>query len=257
MILNNLILPAKNNISTDNTIIILHGLFGNKNSLYPIGNLLNKYLKCKIVLLDIRNHGLSPRHKNMDYVSLSKDVLHTLKFLNITNNIIIIGHSMGGKIAMSLTKFIPKFIKLIIILDIAPVKYTYFNKKIFHALKKIDKKNIFTRKEAYKIMQYYINNEFTINLLLKSFQFGKWEFDLFFLKNEYKNILNWDIIPQWMGKILFLKGMQSNYINKDYYNQIFRQFPFAKIYNIPYADHNLHIKNTKLVLQKILDFYYT
>ncbi|QJC37407.1 alpha/beta fold hydrolase [Enterobacteriaceae endosymbiont of Donacia thalassina] len=249
-----------NNISSfkkEYTIIILHGLFGNKNSLYSIGKFINKYLKYKIILLDIRNHGLSPRNKKMDYISLSKDVLDTLNFLNIKQKIIIIGHSMGGKIAMNITQFIPfNNIKNIIILDIAPIKYKYFNKNIFFALDQINKKNILTRKNAFHIMKLYIKNEYVINTLLKTFINGQWEFNFTILKNEYKKILDWNIIPRWKGNISFLKGEQSNYINKINYKDIFFQFPNAKIYNIQNSGHLLHIENTKIVFKLILKLCY-
>ncbi|QJC33369.1 alpha/beta fold hydrolase [Enterobacteriaceae endosymbiont of Donacia clavipes] len=255
MILSYLIIPYNYLfIKNKYTIIILHGLFGNKKSLYVMGKFLNKYLKCKIVLLDLRNHGLSSHSKGMDYIFLSQDVLETLNFLNIKNNIIIIGHSMGGKIAMKLTQLIPNKIKFIIILDIAPVKYKYFNKNIFNIFDIIYKKNILIKKKIFQIMKLYIKNLYIINTLLKVFKNGKWEFNLQILKNEYKKILDWNILPRWNGNIYFLKSELSNYINFIYYNNIFNQFPFAKIYNIPNVGHLLYIENKKLILHLILKF---
>ncbi|WP_168893551.1 alpha/beta fold hydrolase [Enterobacteriaceae endosymbiont of Donacia simplex] len=258
MILSYLIIPNNSSfIKEKYTIIILHGLFGNKKSLYSMGIFLNKYLKYKIILLDIRNHGLSPQNKKMNYISLSKDVLDTLCFLNIKKNIIFIGHSMGGKIAMNITQFnLLDNIKTIIILDIAPVKYQFFNKNIFFVLEKISQEKILTRKNAFYIMKLYIKNKYIINTLLKTFINGKWEFNLPILKNEYQKILDWNLISKWSGNIFFLKGEKSNYINKNYYKNIFSQFPNAKIYNVKNVGHLLHIENTKLVFNVILKICY-
>ncbi|QJC34187.1 alpha/beta fold hydrolase [Enterobacteriaceae endosymbiont of Donacia cinerea] len=258
MILNYLIIPNNNFlIKKKYTIIILHGLFGNKKSLYSMGKFLNKYLKYQIILLDIRNHGLSPQNKKMNYISLSKDVLDTLYFLNIKKNIILIGHSMGGKIAMNITQFkLLNNIKTIIILDIAPVKYQFSNKNIFFALEQIYKKKFLTRKNAFYIMNLYIKNKYIINTLLKTFINGKWEFNWPILKNEYQKLLDWDLIPKWYGNIFFFKGETSSYINKNYYKNIFSQFPNAKIYNIKNVGHLLHIENTKLVFNLILKICY-
>ncbi|QJC36999.1 alpha/beta fold hydrolase [Enterobacteriaceae endosymbiont of Donacia vulgaris] len=258
MILNYLIIPNNDFlIKKKYTIIILHGLFGNKKSLYSMGIFLNKNLKYKIILLDIRNHGLSPQNNRMDYMSLSKDVLDTLNFLNIKENIIFIGHSMGGKIVMNITQFkLLNNIKTIIVLDIAPVKYQFFNKNIFFALEKIYKKKNLTRKTAFYIMKLYIKNEYIINTLLKTLINGKWEFNFSILKNEYQKILDWSVIPKWYGNIFFLKGEKSNYININYYKSIFSQFPNAKIYNIKNAGHLLHLENTKLVFNLILKICY-
>ncbi|QJC35777.1 alpha/beta fold hydrolase [Enterobacteriaceae endosymbiont of Donacia sparganii] len=258
MILSYLIIP-NNNLFIKNkyTIIILHGLFGNKKSLYFMGKFLNKYLKYKILLLDIRNHGLSPQNNKMDYLFLSQDILDTLNFLNIKKNIIIIGHSMGGKIAMNLTQFIlPNNIKMIIILDIAPVKYKNVINNIFFILEKVYKKKILIRKNVFHMFKQYIKNKYIISALLKTFINGKWDFNLPILKKEYEKILNWHLISPWNGNIVFLKGEQSNYINKIYYNKIFYQFPNARIYNIENAGHLLHIENTKLVFNLILKLCY-
>ncbi|QJC32558.1 alpha/beta fold hydrolase [Enterobacteriaceae endosymbiont of Donacia dentata] len=258
MILSYLIIPYSNLfIKNKYTVIILHGLFGNKKSLYVMGKFLNKYLKYKIILLDIRNHGLSISYRRkMDYIFLSQDVLDTLDFLNIKDNLIIIGHSMGGKIAMKLTQLIPHKIKFIVILDIAPIKYKYYDNNIFTIFDIIYQKNILTRKKIFQIMKSHIKNVYIINVLLKSFKNGKWNFNLKILKKEYKKILDWNIIPQWNGNIFFLKAELSNYINFIYYNDIFRQFPFAKIYNIPNVGHLLHIENEKLIFHFILKFFY-
>ncbi|QJC38218.1 alpha/beta fold hydrolase [Enterobacteriaceae endosymbiont of Donacia marginata] len=258
MILSYLIIPNNNFfVKKKYTIVLLHGLFGNKKSLYIMGKFLNENLKYKIILIDIRNHGLSPSNKKMDYISLSKDILDTLNFLNIKKNIIIIGHSMGGKIAMKTSQFMSlDDIKTIIILDIAPVKYQYTNNIIFFALEQVYKKKILIRKDVFNIMKLYINDQYVINTLLKTFINGKWEFNYPILKNQYEKILDWNIIPKWHGKVFFLKGEQSNYINKIYYKNIFFQFPNAKIYNIPNAGHLLHIENTKLVFNLILKLCY-
>ncbi|QJC33773.1 alpha/beta fold hydrolase [Enterobacteriaceae endosymbiont of Donacia provostii] len=259
MILNYLFIP-KNHISINYryTIIMLHGLFGNRKSLYLMGKFLFHNIKYQILLLDIRNHGLSPRNKKMDYLSLSKDVLETLCFLNIKKNLIFIGHSMGGKIAMKLTQLIPfNFIKTIIILDIAPIKYNFKKKNIFFILEEVYKKKIFLRRDVFKLLKSFIKDEYIINLLLKTFNNGKWEFNLPVLKNEYNNILNWNPINFiWRGKIFFLKGEKSNYINKIYYQNIFSQFPNAKIYNIANVGHLLHIENIKLIFNLIIKLCY-
>ncbi|QJC34590.1 alpha/beta fold hydrolase [Enterobacteriaceae endosymbiont of Donacia crassipes] len=245
-------------IKNKHNIVMLHGLFGNKKSLYLMGKFLFHKTKFKVLLLDIRNHGLSPQNKKMDYISLSQDVLDTLNFLNIKKNLIFIGHSIGGKIAMNLTKFIPfNFIKTIIILDIAPVKYKFNKTNIFFALEEVYKKKIFFRKDAFKLLKSFINNKFIINLLLKTFKNGKWEFNLSIIKNEYNNILNWNpLFSVWKGNIFFLKGEKSNYINKINYTNIFSQFPNARIYNIPNVGHLLHIENIKLIFNLIRKLCY-
>ncbi|QJC30039.1 alpha/beta fold hydrolase [Enterobacteriaceae endosymbiont of Plateumaris sericea] len=254
MILNYSIIPIKNFYQKENiTIITIHGLFGNINSLHYIAKILNQRLKYKIIEIDVRNHGLSPKNSSMNYTIMAQDILDTLNYIRIKNNIIIIGHSMGGKIAMTLTKLIPNIIKKIIILDIAPVHYFYNNKNIFFILKKINKLKIFTKKKAFEIMNFYIKKKYIIKYFLNSFSYGKWQFNLPILNHEYDKILNWEKIPAWLGESLFLKGEKSSYINNLHYKDLFNQFPSARIYNIP-AGHFLHIEVTNVVINQILNF---
>ncbi|QJC29601.1 alpha/beta fold hydrolase [Enterobacteriaceae endosymbiont of Plateumaris pusilla] len=254
MILNYSIIPIKNFYQKNNiTIITIHGLFGNTYSLHYIAKILNQKLQCKIIEINVRNHGLSPKNNIMNYTIMAQDILDTLNYISIKNNIIIIGHSMGGKIAMTLTKFIPNFIKKIIILDIAPVNYFYNNKNIFFILKKINKLKIMTKKKAFEIMSFYITKKYIIKYFLNSFFNGKWQFNLPILNNEYNKILSWETIPTWSGESLFLKGEKSSYINIFHYKDLFNQFPLARIYNIP-AGHFLHIEETNIVINQIFNF---
>ncbi|QJC30491.1 alpha/beta fold hydrolase [Enterobacteriaceae endosymbiont of Neohaemonia nigricornis] len=254
MILDQLIINNNNSNEFQQNIILLHGLFGNKNSLLSLGTFLNEHLNCKIILLDLRNHGCSAHHPNMNYIIMSQDILDTLNFLNIYKNIIIIGHSIGGKIAMFLTTILYNSISKIIVLDIAPVCYNYSFKNIFFALEQVYIKNIVIKKQVSEIMKLYIHNKYIINMLLQSFYKGKWNFNIFFIKKAYKHISSWKILKPWVGNILFLKGMKSNYINHIYYNDIFRQFPNAIIFNIPNAGHFLHVENIDSVYKRILNF---
>ncbi|QJC28261.1 alpha/beta fold hydrolase [Enterobacteriaceae endosymbiont of Plateumaris braccata] len=254
MILNYSIIPINNfNPKIHRTIITIHGLFGNICSLHYIAKILNKKLKYKIIEIDVRNHGLSPTNNSMDYIMMAQDILDTLKYIGIKKNIIIIGHSMGGKIAMIMTKLIPNYIKKIIILDIAPVHYYFNNKNIFFILNKINKLKIFTKIKAFEIMSFYIKKKHIIKFLLNSFSNGEWKFNLPILSNEYNTILKWETIPSWLGESLFLKGEKSLYINHIYYEKLFNQFPLAKIYNIS-AGHFLHIEKTNIVINKIFNF---
>ncbi|QJC29154.1 alpha/beta fold hydrolase [Enterobacteriaceae endosymbiont of Plateumaris rustica] len=255
MILNYSIIPIINNFyqKINRTIVTIHGLFGNIYSLHYIAKILNKKLKYKVVEIDVRNHGLSPKNDNMDYVMMAQDILDTLKYLNIKNDIIIIGHSMGGKIAMTMTKLIPNIIKKIIILDIAPVNYYFKNQNIFFVLNKINELKIFTKKKVFEIMSLYINKKHIIKYFLNSFINSQWQFNLPILNNEYNKILKWEIVPSWFGESLFLKGEKSFYINHIYYKNLFNQFPLARIYNIP-AGHFLHIEKTNIVINTIFNF---
>lgn len=76
----------------------------------------------QLVQIDLRNHGLSPRDDQMDYQAMARDVLETLDDEGI-DRVAVIGHSMGGKVAMALTALAPERIEQLVVIDMAPVAY--------------------------------------------------------------------------------------------------------------------------------------
>lgn len=112
-------------------ILLIHGLFGDMNNLGMIARGLTDYTTIQI---DVRNHGDSFHSDEMNYSVMAEDVAALLQSLNI-QEVIIIGHSMGGKIAMALTEKINDKIKKLIVIDVAPVAYNvHRHTEIFAAL---------------------------------------------------------------------------------------------------------------------------
>jgi len=103
-------------------LIILHGLFGMLDNWNTLARKFAAYYKVYIV--DLRNHGKSPHNQQMDYLTLAKDIktfleTHQLQQVNL------IGHSMGGKVAMQFAMDFTQFLKQLIIVDIAPKSNLY------------------------------------------------------------------------------------------------------------------------------------
>lgn len=102
------------------TVVLIHGLFGNLDNL----GLLARDLKTdhQVLSIDLRNHGQSFHSQQHDYSSMAQDVANLLEYLAV-DSAIVIGHSMGGKVAMKLTEFAPNKMNKLIVLDMAPVSY--------------------------------------------------------------------------------------------------------------------------------------
>ena len=103
-------------------VVILHGLLGSKRNWFGIGKSLAD-LGFNVWLVDLRNHGESDWSDRHTYLDLAEDVKNLLEEHEITR-IALIGHSMGGKTAMVLDKLYQGFISKLVIVDIAPVRYT-------------------------------------------------------------------------------------------------------------------------------------
>lgn len=234
-------------------ILLLHGLFGNLDNLAVIAReFSNDY---QIIQVDLRNHGLSPWSDEMNYLVMANDVIQLIYDLTL-DNIILIGHSMGGKVAMRITDLMPHAIQHLIVLDIAPVKYIAdSHSQVFAAINACttfiqEQPQSNDRKTIQQIMRQYIN-EPTIQFLLKSYQSNHWLFNFKAIENHYNDICGWQDIAPYYQPVLFIKGGNSDYIKTEYSSEIVSQFPYAIIETIESAGHNVHNEQPQQVIATI------
>ncbi|MFT7232560.1 MAG: esterase, partial [Cyclobacteriaceae bacterium] len=126
-------------------LVILHGLFGSADNWQTVGKALSE--KFKVYLVDQRNHGNSPHSDAFNY-DLLVDDLNELIDGEGHNNVILIGHSMGGKAAMNFAVKYPEKVDKLIIVDIGPKQYPPHHENIFDGFKSIELSKIASRKEA-------------------------------------------------------------------------------------------------------------
>ncbi len=233
-------------------IVFIHGLFGNLDNLGVLArDLQNQH---DILQIDVRNHGLSPRSPEMNYTVMAEDVLALLDDLQL-KQVIMIGHSMGGKIAMALSALMPDRIDRIVVIDIAPVDYQLRrHDQVFSAVKAVSAAGITQRAAAAVLMRDYLPEEGVIQFLLKSFQQGEWRFNVPALWDQYENIVGWQELPAWHGPILFIRGGNSPYLDDRYRDALLRQFPAAKAHVVAGAGHWVHAEKTEAVLRAIHRF---
>jgi pimeloyl-ACP methyl ester carboxylesterase len=215
-------------------------------------SLQNNYATLQI---DLRNHGLSAHSDEHNYEVLAQDVLETLDTLNV-QNFSVIGHSMGGKVAMRLAGLAKARLNKLVVLDISPVaSEDYHHSEIFDALIAVEKKNITTRQQATEIMQAYISEPMVIQFLLKSFNKGSWLFNVQSLMQNYPHILAWQTQHAWPKPALFLRGGYSDYIStSEHFSAIQQQFPLAKVSLIAEAGHWLHGEKPQQVIEEIQNY---
>ncbi|SFU81540.1 esterase [Xenorhabdus koppenhoeferi] len=240
------------NPKSSTPIVLIHGLFGDLNNLGILGRDLQQYYP--VIQIDVRNHGISPRMENMDYHDMAQDVLTLLDELNVPKATII-GHSMGGKIAMTMTAVAPERIEKIVVIDMAPVAYAIRrHDNIFSALNNVIEAGAKTRQTAADIMRQDIREDGVIQFLLKSFRQGKWKFNLPVLQKEYEKIIGWEIIPAWYKPALFIRGGNSDYITEEYRDDISSQFPQATAWVVAGCGHWVHAEKPETVLRAIHRF---
>lgn len=225
--------------STVSPMIFIHGLFG---SLSNLGVLARHFSEQRTVIqIDVRNHGLSGHSSDINYQLMAEDVLENLSSLNV-HKFVVVGHSMGGKIAMKLADLAREQTEKLVVLDITPIQYhENHHAEIFQALFAVQQENVASRLEAAKIMRKYIHEEMVIQFLLKSFNKGQWLFNVQALFDHYPDIMAWEKVEKINRPALFLRGGDSFYISKpEHFAAINEQFSQAKIEVIENTGHWLH-----------------
>lgn len=228
-------------------IVFLHGVFGSLDNLNMLAKDFIKHYQT--VQVDLRNHGHSPWSDKMDYQMMAEDVAELCHDLKL-KEIILIGHSMGGKVALQLSQLLSATIQKIVAIDIAPIKYhSSSNAIILRVLTYCLTNHITDKKQIMDLMKQAGINDAIILFLLKSFKNEHWLFNIQAINEQYGHICDWQTISPWSKPTLFIRGGHSAYITDNTYQAIFDQFPNAKIEVIEGAGHNVHAEKTQQVLQ--------
>lgn len=239
-------------------LVIIHGFLGMSDNWKTLAaQYANQGFQ--VHALDMRNHGKSFHSEDWGYDFMVHDVvayceLHQLK------NISVIGHSMGGKVAMLLATTYPDLVEKLIVADIGPKFYAPHHQTILTALHAVDFSKKPSRAEAEEIVSAYIHDFGTRQFLLKNLywvepgQLG-FRFNLKVFGDNTSAI--GDALPfenQFDKKTLFLRGDKSDYILDSDFETIYHHFPNAVIETVSNAGHWLHAENPKEFFDKTVRF---
>lgn len=236
------------------TMVFLHGLFGDLNNLGVIAKAFaDDY---SILRVDLRNHGRSFHSPKMGYQDIAEDLKQLLDELTLRNTIIV-GHSMGGKSAMALADLAPELVEKLVVIDIAPVNYTQNrHKQIIEGLFAVKDAKPTTRQQAKEVMATYIPDEGIQQFMLKSFDAESeqsFRFNLTVLHQNYQNLMGWNT-AKVDKPTLFIKGALSDYILAEHTQTILEQFPQAKSFIVSNANHWVHAEKPETVIRAIKKF---
>ena len=235
-------------------LVFIHGLFGDMNNLGIIARAFSD--DYSILRMDLRNHGLSFHSEDMNYDLMAKDVVDVIHSLGI-HEVILVGHSMGGKTSMVCAANYPKFVKGLVVIDIAPVAYgEHGHDDVFNGLFAVKNAQPHTRQEAKPILSQHIRDESVQQFMLKSFDASSgdyFRFNLTALKHNYPYLMGWESrhITQ---PCLFIKGGNSSYILTEYTDLILSQCPHAASFTINGSGHWVHAEKPQFVIRAITHF---
>ena len=238
-------------------VIILHGLLGSLDNWQGVAKHLAG--RFQVATIDLRNHGRSPHSGAFSYTLMVADILEWMQDQHIAQAHII-GHSMGGKVAMNVALSHPEKVSKPIVIDVAPVAYEDRHSSVFKALHAVDLGVLNSRQEAEQILRRYVEEESTVQFLMKGlyrdeeYRF-QWRFNVEALYNAYPEISSGIVSKKpFAGQVLFIKGQNSDYINAANYAEIVDLFPNNQLVEIAGAGHWVHADNPKVLIAVIEEF---
>lgn len=234
-------------------IIILHGLLGSLDNWQTIAKSLSDTYRVWIV--DLRNHGRSPHSDQMSYELMAKDVFEWMNLHEIEHTHVI-GHSMGGKVAMALALYYPEKVNHLIVVDIGPKPYVGDHLPILNAMLEIVPSRFENRGDIEKEFKEKIHSDKIVQLMMKNLgrdaQGFFWKPNIPVLFQVYRSLMDSVLVDStFSGDTTFIKGAESDYIQVEELESFRKYFPHAEIRVVPNAGHWVHAEQPEYFLQTI------
>ncbi|OYU96232.1 MAG: alpha/beta hydrolase [Bacteroidetes bacterium B1(2017)] len=238
-------------------LIILHGFMGSLDNWHTLATKFGS--NRHVFTIDQRNHGKSTHSLHHSIPLMVEDLRAFLEKKNLSN-CSIIGHSMGGKVAMKFALEYPQIVQNLIIVDIAPRQYKRGHDDVFEAIFSVDFSKVESRKQAEEMMEPYISDFGTRQFLLKNLDrkedgtYG-WKMNVPVLHRDYEEIVKpIESDFPFLGNTLVIKGGNSRYINSQDETDFEQLFPACQFVSIPNAGHWVHAEAPEEFYKIVLDF---
>lgn len=236
-------------------LVILHGLFGTWENLgSTVKSLAQEW---DVIAPDLRNHGRSPQATEHSYPLMAADLAALLDQLGL-ESVSILGHSMGGKVAMEFALNNPERVDKLVVVDIAPVVYPPHHTDVFAGIHSIDLAQIKSRSEADQQLSQQVESAGVRAFLLKNLYRKdgrfRWRANFAALESEYSNIAAAPAEGQFEKPALFIKGADSNYLLNEYQQAVISRFPKVELKIIKDAGHWPHAEKPEIFLRIVRSF---
>ncbi len=230
-------------------ILLIHGLFGDAKNLGGLARTLQH--THKVISVDLCNHGRSFHSDKVSHQLMAQDLISLLDQNRITQ-CDVIGHSLGGKVAMCLSSMAPSTVDRLIVLDIAPIAYSeHRHQNVFLGLQAILDNPPSSRQQADVLLSQSIEEtsvrQFLMKSLIKTADYFEWSFNAKGLMKNYDQLMGWQENAPFYGQTLFIKGGNSDYLLPEHQSAITRQFPNAKAHIVAQTGHWLHAEKPEIV----------
>ena len=225
-------------------LMIVHGLYGSGRNWGVIAKRLSD--AARVITIDLRNHGRSPRTETHSYHDLAGDIAALIEHLGGPMH--IVGHSMGGKAVMVLALTQPELLRRIVVADIAPVSYSHSQLPYIHAMRAVDLTTLTRRSEAEDQLAAQGVEPALCSFFTQSLDVPekRWRLNLDTLEAEMPKIMAFpEITGRFDGPTLFLSGANSDYVLPEHRPLIKDKFPNAHFAKLKDAGHWLHAEKPR------------
>ena len=229
-------------------LLLLHGLYGSSSNWRRIAKALSD--RHRVLSVDLRNHGASPWAATMTYAEMAADVAALIDRLGLVVDgaaPAILGHSMGGKVAMTLALTAASRVGRLIVVDIAPVSYGDRFSSYTQAMRGVDAMQATSRDEIRRALLQTIPEDRTVGFLMTNLvRHGEqydWRINLMALGTSMSEIGSFpDALKnlRYDGPVTVIDGERSDYIGDDDHPLFLSHFPRARFVTIADAGHWLH-----------------
>ena len=238
-------------------LIVMHGLFGSARNWAGIARTLSD--DCRIYLLDLRNHGASPWMPSMTYEEMAGDAADFIASQNLSGAVVM-GHSMGGKVAMRLALEKPDLMKGLIVVDIAPVTYGHDMLDYIAAMQLMDLSGEQRRAELEEELRGEFDDPSVAAFLMTNLERAnggfQWRINLQAISAGMSAISAFPVPSggSYDGPALFIAGENSAYIRNDHHDRISELFPNARTVTIKDAAHWVHADKPDAFVETVKAF---
>ena len=239
-------------------VVFCHGLFGQGKNWTQAGKALSA--DHRVLLLDMPNHGRSPWTETFDYLELADLVAAELG----DEPVALVGHSMGGKIAMCLALRHPHLVERLAVVDVAPVTYESGREFVGYidTMRSVDLATLERRDQAEAALREAVPNPVVRSFLLQNLRRGDdgwhWQVNLDLLGEHMADLVGWpgDQLGDatYDGPVLWVGGARSDYISDEHAVEMDRRFPRNRRVLIKDAGHWVHSEQPEVFLEVVRRF---
>jgi len=238
-------------------VVFCHGLFGQGKNFTAIGKALAE--SHRVTLVDMPDHGRSPRTDGFDYLKYAD---HVAELLDPNDPVALVGHSMGGKVAMLVALRRPDLVERLVVVDVAPVPYDHAAEfeRYIAAMRAIDLATLGSRNEADAALLDAVPSAMVRGFLLQSLRREgdgwEWLLNLDVLGRDLDLITGWpevDAAP-YDGPVLWVGGADSRYVSTEHVAAMDRLFPRNRRVTVKGAGHWVHSEQPEVFLEVLRRF---